>query len=181
MRLAKSHLRKSSYKIGDTISFYVNSIEGSPEDQWCNSLVNHLDKNLNLQLKLVHVSFMDKMNMIEKGEAAMWKTAYISDYPDAESFLMPYYSKNKEVRTLNMNNFSNKEFDNNLDASRGEEDPSKRNEYFNSCVNILNREAPIVPLYFEDLVVVINLRLRGAQVNSFGILDLSRAYLKPIQ
>ena len=48
------------------------------------------------------------------------------------------------------------------------------------CVEILNQKAPIIPLYFEDLVVVFNLRLRGARVNSFGILDLSKAYVKPI-
>jgi hypothetical protein len=57
----------------------------------------------------------------------------------------------------------------------------ERNAYFNECVEILNKKAPIVPLYFEDLVVVFNLRLRGARVNSFGILDLSEAYLKAIK
>ena len=181
MTLAKSYLRKSNYKKGDTIPFYVSSSAGSSDYLWCKSLVNHLDERLNLQLKFVQVSFIDKMSMIQKGEASMWKAAYISDYPDAESFLMPYYSKNKEAKTMNTNNFSNVEFDSNLDASRREEESVKRNQYFNTCVDILNREAPIVPLYFEDLVVVINLRLRGARVNSFGILDLSGAYLKPIQ
>jgi ABC-type transport system substrate-binding protein len=68
-----------------------------------------------------------------------------------------------------------------MDQARAEIRPAVRNEHFNACVQILNEEAPIVPLYFEDLVVVFNLRLRGAQVNSFGIIDLSAAYLKPIE
>ena len=76
--------------------------------------------------------------------------------------------------------FMSAEFDTIMDAARAEMEPVKRNEYFNSCVEILNQKAPIVPLYFEDLVVVFNLNLRGARVNSFGILDLSEAYLKPI-
>ena len=101
-------------------------------------------------------------------------------HPDAESFLMPYYSKNKGKASMQNGHFMSIDFDNTMDIARAEMEPSKRNEYFNSCVEILNQKAPIIPLYFEDLVVVFNLRLRGARVNSFGILDLSKAYVKPI-
>ena len=68
-----------------------------------------------------------------------------------------------------------------MDEARAEIRPLVRNAHFNACVQILNDKAPIIPLYFDDLVVVYNLRLRGAIVNSFGIIDLSGAYLKPIQ
>ncbi len=180
MRLAKSYLRKSNHRKGDTILFHVSTKVGSPQDNWCLSLVEKLSKTLKVNLKLKRVSFNEKMAAIQSGDASMWLAGFISDYPDAESFLMPYYSKNKGKASMKNGHFMSIEFDNTMDAARAEMEPSKRNEYFNSCVEILNQKAPIVPLYFEDLVVVFNLRLRGARVNSFGILDLSKAYVKPI-
>ena len=180
MRLAKSCLRKSNYEKGDTISFYVNVEKGSSEDQWCKSIVGHFQKELKLQMKLVYVSFTEKMDAIQSGKASLWKATIISDYPDAESFLMPYYSKNRGIFKTSKQHFSSLEYDNKMDQARKEASPVRRNLYFNECVQILNKEAAIVPLYFEDLVVVFNLRLRGAKVNSLGILDLSGAFLKPI-
>lgn len=181
MRLAKSYLRKSNYKKGDTVLFHVSTKEGAPEDDWAKSLVEKLGKKLKLNLKLKRVSFNEKMAAIQSGSASMWLSGFISDYPDAESFLMPYYSKNKGGSSNKNGHFKSMKFDKTMDAARAEMEPVKRNEYFNLCVEILNQKAPVVPLYFEDLVVVFNLRLRGAHVNSFGILDLSKAYVKPIK
>ena len=180
IKLAKSYLKKSNYKKGDTILFHVSTKEGSPQDDWCLSLVEKLNKTLKVNLKMKRVSFNEKMAAIQSGDASMWLAGFISDYPDAESFLMPYYSKNKGKASMQNGHFMSIDFDNTMDVARAEIEPSKRNEYFNSCVEILNQKAPIIPLYFEDLVVVFNLRLRGARVNSFGILDLSKAYVKPI-
>jgi peptide/nickel transport system substrate-binding protein len=180
LKLAKSYLRKSQYKKGDTLTLFLSEQMGSQEFTWCKSLVEELRENLKLEFRLVRLSFKAKQDAINSGRALVWKSAFISDYPDAESFLMSYYS-NPKIKTGKNVHYSSREFDVKMDRARAEIRPAIRNEHFNSCVQILNEEAPIVPLYFEDLVVVFNLRLRGAQVNSFGIIDLSAAYLKPIE
>ena len=180
LKLAKSYLRKSQYKRGDTLTLFLSNQMGSQEYEWCQSLVQELRENLKLEFRLMRLSFKAKQDAINSGRALVWKSAFISDYPDAESFLMPYYS-NPKIKTGKNVHYSSREFDVKMDRARAEIRPAIRNEHFNSCVQILNEEAPIVPLYFEDLVVVFNLRLRGAQVNSFGIIDLSAAYLKPIE
>ena len=180
MKLAKSYLRKSQYKRGDTLTLFLSEQMGSQGYTWCKSLVEELRENLKLEFRLVRLSFKAKQDAINSGRALVWKSAFISDYPDAESFLMPYYS-NPKIKTGKNVHYSSREFDVKMDRARAEIRPAIRNEHFNGCVQILNEEAPIVPLYFEDLVVVFNLRLRGAQVNSFGIIDLSAAYLKPIE
>ena len=180
LKLAKSYLRKSQYKRADTLTLFLSEQIGSQEYAWCKSLVEELRENLKLEFRLVRLSFKAKQDAINSGRALVWKSAFISDYPDAESFLMPYYS-NPKIKTGRNVHYSSQEFDIKMDEARAEIRTTVRNEHFNSCVQILNEEAPIVPLYFEDLVVVFNLRLRGAQVNSFGIIDLSAAYLKPIE
>ena len=72
-------------------------------------------------------------------------------------------------------------FDHTFEKSSREVDEAKRNELFNECIQIMNAEAPVVPIYFENLLVVYNLNLRDANMNSFGIIDFSKAYLKPIK
>ena len=57
MRLAKSYLRKSNHRKGDTILFHVSTKVGSPQDNWCLSLVEKLSKTLKVNLKLKRVSF----------------------------------------------------------------------------------------------------------------------------
>lgn len=180
LKIAKSYLRKSEYKKGDTLTLFLSDQMGSQEDAWCQSLVQELRENLKLEFRLVRLPFKAKQDAINSGRALVWKSAFISDYPDAESFLMPYYS-NPKIKMGKIVHYASREFDIKMDKARAEIRPAVRNEHFNGCVQILNEEAPIVPLYFEDLVVVFNLRLRGAQVNSFGIIDLSAAYLKPIE
>ena len=111
----------------------------------------------------------------------MWLGAYVPDYPDAESYLSPYYSLNVGSSLRAYSKFKNNLFDQTFERSSREVDEVKRNELFNECIQIMNTQAPVVPIYFENLLVVYNLNLRDANMNSFGIIDFSKAYLKPIK
>lgn len=180
MRLAKSYFRKSGYK-GDSIVFFANVLPGSLEEDWCKSVVNELNKSLGLKMKLKLGTYNEKLISIQNGESKMWMGAYLPDYPDAESYLNPYYSlsEGKSIRTYGM--YKNSKFDELYEKSTIEVDEKVRNQLFNSCIDIMNKEAPVVPVYFENILVVYNLNLRDANMNSFGIIDFSKAYIKPIK
>ncbi len=93
---------------------------------------------------------------IQNGESKMWMGAYLPDYPDAESYLNPYYSlsEGKSIRAFGM--YKNSKFDELYEKSTIEVDEKVRNQHFNSCLDIMNREAPVVPVYFENILVVYN-------------------------
>ena len=103
------------------------------------------------------------------------------DYPDAESYLNPYYSLSEGNRFVHLECLRTQKFDKLYEKSTIEVDEKVRNQLFNSCVDIMNKEAPVVPVYFENMLVVYNLNLRDANMNSFGIIDFSKAYIKPIK
>ena len=105
----------------------------------------------------------------------------------------PKFSNSNEItiKTIFNNNFGNSirsfgkyksdEFDAAFEKSAIEVDDKLRNDLFNECISVMNKEAPVVPVYFENLLVVYNLNLRDANMNSFGIIDFSKAYIKPIK
>ena len=144
-------------------------------------MVSELNSSLGLKVKLKLGTYNEKLISIQNGESRMWMGAYLPDYPDAESYLNPYYSlsEGKSIRTFGM--FKNPKFDKLYEKSTIEVDEKVRNQLFNSCVDIMNKEAPVVPVYFENMLVVYNLNLRDANMNSFGIIDFSKAYIKPIK
>mgnify|MGYP006102351803 CR=1 FL=1 len=180
MNLAKYHIRKSRYK-GDSILFFASVKEESPEREWCESVIVDLNQTLGLKIRLITGSYNEKLTSIQSGEAKMWMGAYIPDYPDAESYLNPYYSNTTGNSIRAIGKYQSMAFDEIFEKSTREVDDSVRNELFNSCIKIMNKEAPVVPVYFDNLLVVYNLNLRDANMNSFGIIDFSKAYIKPIK
>jgi ABC-type transport system substrate-binding protein len=144
-------------------------------------VVSELNSSLGLKVKLKLGTYNEKLMSIQNGESKMWMGAYLPDYPDAESYLNPYYSlsEGKSIRAFGM--YKNSKFDELYEKSTIEVDEKVRNQLFNSCVDIMNKEAPVVPVYFENILVVYNLNLRDANMNSFGIIDFSKAYIKPIK
>ena len=178
MSLAKYHMRKSRYK-GDSILFFISE-NAKSQTNWCKQLVKELKNSLGIKIKVITGTYAEKSLSIQRGESKMWLGAYVPDYPDGESYLSPYYSLNVGTSLRALGQFKNTVFDQTFEMYSQEVDELKRNDYLNSCIQIMNSEAPVVPIYFENLLVVYNLNLRDANMNSFGIMNFSKAYLKPV-
>jgi MarR-like DNA-binding transcriptional regulator SgrR of sgrS sRNA len=52
--------------------------------------------------------------------------------------------------------------------------------YQQACEEIITNEHAILPIFSEDFFVLINLRVRGFEMNPSGIIDFSKIYLKPV-
>ena len=179
--LARNYMNKSNYS-GEALDFFANYSSGTLDEDWCLEIIKQLKNNIGLNLNLIKGSYKEKVKAIERGDVAIWKGGYIPDYPDAESFLNSYYSKNIGVNALwSRGKYTSSDFDRAFEKSSMPSSDSLRNIVFNSCVKTLKEDAPIVPVYFENLLVVYNLNLRDANINSFGIIDFSKAYYKRIK
>ena len=179
--LAKNYLNKSRYN-GEELVFFANYSSGTLDEDWCLEIITQLKNNIGLNLKLKKGSYKQKVQAIEQGDVKIWKGGYIPDYPDAEAFLNSYYSKNIGANALwSRGKYASSDFDKAFESSSKASSDSVRNVVFNLCVKTLKEDAPIVPVYFENLLVVYNLSLRDANINSFGIIDFSSAFYKPIK
>ncbi len=100
---------------------------------------------------------------------AMFRASWIADYPDAESFLCMYYSKNPPPP--NYTRFQNVEFDALYERALAETDDTKRYELYWKMDRILIDEAPVIFLYYDETAVFLQKRIRDFKTNALNMLD----------
>jgi peptide/nickel transport system substrate-binding protein len=181
---AKSLLAQAGYPSGNDfppLTLWVNALSGTSTNLWTQNIIDQLKKNLNIDIKIKLCSFDERQQAIKKGEAVFWKTGWIADYPDPESFVSVFYQKYSQINSSWGNiSWLNKNFEKAYISYLLEKNQDKRNEYLNKCNQYILDEAIILPVYFEDLFVVYNLKIRDFTVNSIETMDLSLVYLKEL-
>ena len=165
-----------------SLKLWVNSIEGSSVSKWTREVIRQLSTNLGIKIDIQYCSFKEKTEAIARGEALIWRSGWVADYPDPESFLSIFYKAHSTVNPFWGNiSSTNTMFNNYYEKSLVEQNKKLRISYLNQCNKILMDEALVIPIYTDDFFVVLNLMLRDFQVNSLETMDLSMVYIKPIQ
>jgi oligopeptide transport system substrate-binding protein len=181
---AKSLLAQAGYPAGNgfpQLTLWVNTLSGTSTNLWTQNIAEQLKNNLGVNVKIKLCSFSERQEAIKKGEAVFWKTGWIADYPDPESFVSLFYQKYSHINPSWGNvDCLNKNFDHAYSAYLLEKNQLKRTEYLNKCNQYIIDEALILPIYFEDLFVVYNLKIRDFTVNSIETMDLSSVYIKAL-
>ncbi len=108
------------------------------------------------------------------GSLDAFRSSWIADYPDAESYLSLFYSPNHTPAGPNYTFFQNKEFDSLYDFAKNIEDINERKVFYKHLDSIMIQEAPIVPLYYDEAVRFIQKRVTGLGINPQNILVLKR-------
>ena len=105
---------------------------------------------------------------MRKGSIPFFRGSWIADYPDAESFLCMYYSKNPAPP--NYTRFSNENFDNLYEQSIKETDITKRYELYQTMDRILVDEAPVIFLFYDEASRFHSPQLKGVSENGLNLL-----------
>jgi len=115
--------------------------------------------------------------MMAKGEARFFRGSWIADYPDAENYLALFYSANKSPAGPNYTHFSDPEFDRLYDEARSVTDDSTRIGLYRRMDSILIRQAPVVPLFYDESVRFVPEGVRHMKNNPLNHLDLRRVQI----
>lgn len=111
---------------------------------------------------------------VAKSQLNMFRKSWIADYPDAENYLALFYSKNFCPAGPNYTHFSNPEFDKLYDKAQLETTDSLRYRYYQQMDNIMVEEAPIVPLYYDQIIRLVQNNINGLSKNPMNLLSLKR-------
>jgi peptide/nickel transport system substrate-binding protein len=181
---AKSLLAQAGYSQGNNfpqLTLWVNTLSGTSTNLWTQNITEQLKSNLGVDVQIKLCSFKERQAAIEKGDAIFWKSGWIADYPDPESFISIFYQKYSQINpSWGSISCLNKNFDDAYSAYLLEKNQDKRTELLNTCNQYIIDEAIILPVYFEDLFVVYNLKIREFTVNSIETMDLSSVYIKEL-
>ncbi len=114
-----------------------------------------------------------------QGKAQWFRGSWIADYPEAENYLALFYSPNHYPKGANYTGFSSKEYDRLYLSARRETDPEKRGAIYRKMNAFLIEQAPIVVLYYDQVLRFTQKNITGLEPNPMNHLVLKHVRKQP--
>ncbi|WP_299123731.1 ABC transporter substrate-binding protein [uncultured Winogradskyella sp.] len=138
---------------------------------FCEFIQRELQKTgLNVNVDVIPASSLKdgKAN----GQLDFFRASWVADYPDAENYLSLYYSKNFAPKGPNYTHYNNNEFDSIYEAAFLETDSDKRTQLYTKMDSIIMASAPIVPMFYDEVVRFTRKSVKGLGINATNLLEL---------
>ncbi|MBP3253179.1 MAG: ABC transporter substrate-binding protein [Bacteroidales bacterium] len=127
---------------------------------------------LDMNVKLETNPPAELRERMAQGKSEWFRGSWIADYPDAENYLSLFYSPNAAPKGPNYTHFSNKNYDRLYEQSIRETDAKKRKELYVQMNDIIIQEAPVVVLYYDQVLRFTQNNIHGLQTNAMNLLTL---------
>lgn len=108
------------------------------------------------------------------GKLDIFRGSWIADYPDPENYLSVFYSKNFTPGGPNYYHYSNPDFDALFEKSFTIVDKTERENLYTKMDSMVIADAPIVPLYYDQVVRFTQKNVDGLGINPINLLVLKR-------
>ena len=141
---------------------------------YCEYIQRELQKvGLDISIDVVAASSLKDLKA--NGQLDFFRASWIADYPDAENYLSLYYSKNFAPNGPNYTHFKNKGFDDLYKKAFLETNVEKRANLYSKMDSLVMQSAPIVPLFYDEVVRFTRKNVSGLGSNAINLLDLKYA------
>jgi peptide/nickel transport system substrate-binding protein len=127
----------------------------------------------------INVEVIQKSLLLEqtaKSEALFFRGSWIADYPDAENYLSVFYGKNPAPP--NYTRYNNPQFNQLYDAALSEKNDSIRYTLYRRADQLMIKDAPVVPLWYDMVIRLVQPYVKGFPPNSLNLLELRRVKLE---
>jgi peptide/nickel transport system substrate-binding protein len=125
---------------------------------------------LGVQVDVVQKSLL--LEMTSGSKAGFFRGSWIADYPDAENYLSVFYSKNPAPP--NYTRYNNPNFDALFEKAIAETNDSIRYQLYRQADQVMMQDAPVVPLWYDVAVHLVQPGVSGFRPNALNILELRR-------
>jgi len=132
------------------------------------------DIGLHVQVEVVQKSLL--LEETAQSEALFFRGSWIADYPDAENYLSVFYSKNPAPP--NYTRYSDPEFDRLYEQALREGNDSVRYDLYRQMDQRVMDASPVIPLWYDEVVHLINPRVTGLMPNGLNLLELRRVDIR---
>lgn len=132
---------------------------------------------IDLKIDVLPPSTLLQMRAV--GDLEFFRSSWIADYPDAESYLSLFYSPNHTPQGPNYSYFTNTTYDSLYVASMEIQDIEKRSLLYQKMDSILLAEKASVPLFYDKAIRFIQPEVRGMKINPQNFLYLKEVYKTP--
>ena len=125
---------------------------------------------MNIQVEIVQKSLL--LEMTSTSRALFFRGSWIADYPDAENYLSVFYSKNPAPP--NYTRYNNQVFDDLFEKAMRETNDSLRYKLYRQADQVLINDAPVVPLWYDMVVHLVQPNVKSFKPNALNLLELRR-------
>lgn len=165
-------LSKAGYPNGKGMPAITLSASASYLDL-CQYIQHELSK-IGITLKIEVNPPATQREMISQSKLPFFRGSWIADYPDAENYLSLFSTQNFCPDGPNYTHFSNLQFDKLYQQSQVEIIDSLRFRIYQKMDSILMDEAPVVILYYDQVMRLVQNNIDGLGNNSMNLLTLKR-------
>ncbi len=109
---------------------------------------------------------------IAQGRSQWFRGSWVADYPDAENYLSVFYSPNRAPAGPNYTHFNSKQFDRIYEQARRCTDPTQRDILYRKMDDIVMEQAPVMVLYYDQILHFTHKNVHGLRSNAMNTLDL---------
>jgi peptide/nickel transport system substrate-binding protein len=139
--------------------------------EMANFIAKQLDEaGIPVQVEVVQKSLL--LELTSNSRALFFRGSWIADYPDAENYLSVFYSKNPAPP--NYTRYKNPQFDALFEKALRAENDSVRYELYRQADQLMIRDAPVVPLWYDEVVRFVQPYVKGFKPNALNLLELRK-------
>jgi oligopeptide transport system substrate-binding protein len=128
------------------------------------------ETGIRVQVEVIQKSLL--LEQTAKSKALFFRGSWFADYPDAENYMAVFYGKNPAPP--NYTRYKSDRFDALYERSLVETNDSVRYDLYRKMDQIVIDDAPVVPLYYDVVVHLVNKNVKGFGTNALNQLELRR-------
>lgn len=135
------------------------------------------ETGIKVQVEVIQKSLL--LEQTAKSKALFFRGSWFADYPDPENYMAVFYSKNPAPP--NYTRYKNPQFDALYEQSLLETNDSIRYNLYRRMDQLMIDDAPVVPLWYDMVVYLINKSVKNLAPNALNLLELRRVRIVNIE
>ena len=155
----------------ETVLTYAT--QGPEQRRYMEALVAMWQINLGAKVQLYNLEWKVLLQAKQQKQPVLYWDAWSGDYPDPYTFMQVFQTGNGQ----NSGSYHNPQYDALVDEAANTNDTAKRYQLFHQAEEILNQDAPTIPVYFYVNTHLIKPYVKGWQSNVMDRLPSQYVYL----
>ncbi|MCR4828480.1 MAG: ABC transporter substrate-binding protein [Bacteroidales bacterium] len=109
---------------------------------------------------------------IAQGKSDWFRGSWIADYPDAENYLSLFYSPNHTPQGPNYTRYTSAQYDKLYRQAAASPNAQKRTAIYRQMDSLIMADAPVIVLYYDQILHFTHKDVTGLRSNAMNALDL---------